>query len=288
MARFIRATNPRLFLFENVRGLLSSRWTAVGQSGEIWDDVRRTFEDIEGYDVRWELVQAKQYGVPQNRPRVLLVGIRRDLRWIPESGKPADGLLPAAAGRPPDPEDFLGDLVDPAYPGVTETFAYPSGPSSDSQRWFRATQSGDVAPVGFPITDQQYAAHRPRISRKFEYMLAHEGQIREQDRTKKFAQRLIPRQWGERGPTITTTSLPDDYVHFSQPRILTVREWARTQTFPDWYQFVGPRTTGGRRRAGDPELGDWSREVPKYTQIGNAVPVWLAMAVGTHFKDLLR
>jgi DNA (cytosine-5)-methyltransferase 1 len=59
------------------------------------------------------------------------------------------------------------------------------------------------------------------------------------------------------------------------------------QTFPDWYQFAGPRTTGGHRRAGNPKLGIWEREVPKYTQIGNAVPVKLAEAVGRHFAELL-
>jgi DNA (cytosine-5)-methyltransferase 1 len=81
--------------------------------------------------------------------------------------------------------------------------------------------------------------------------------------------------------------MPDDYVHFQQPRVLTVREWARLQTFPDWYVFAGKRTTGGRRRAGDPEAGQWTRDVPKYTQIGNAVPVELARAIGEHLKKLI-
>ncbi len=92
---------------------------------------------------------------------------------------------------------------------------------------------------------------------------------------------------GSGRPNITVTSLADDYVHFSQPRIPTVREWARMQTFPDWYQFEGPRTTGGHRRAGIPTLGIWDREVPQYTQIGNAVPVKLAMAIGKHFRRVL-
>jgi DNA (cytosine-5)-methyltransferase 1 len=90
------------------------------------------------------------------------------------------------------------------------------------------------------------------------------------------------------GPTITATSLADDFVHFEQPRTLSVREWARLQCFPDWYQFSGPRTTGGVRRAGNPSMGIWDREVPKYTQIGNAVPVRLARAIGEHLRDLLR
>ena len=104
-------------------------------------------------------------------------------------------------------------------------------------------------------------------------------------KTNKFAQRLLFPEWLDKknGPNITVTSLPDDFVHYEQPRILTVREWARLQTFPDWYVFRGPRTTGGRRRAGTPSKDNWDREVPRYTQIGNAVPVRLAFALGNHF-----
>ena len=105
-------------------------------------------------------------------------------------------------------------------------------------------------------------------------------------RTKKFAQRVLPPRWSDE-PNITATSLPDDYVHYKQPRILTVREWARLQTFPDWYDFRGPRTTGGRRRAGNPDAGIWDRDVPRYTQIGNAVPVLLAKKIGEHLRGLI-
>ena len=289
MAKFIHAVQPKVFLFENVKGLLSQRWTPDGAPGELWDDVRRTFEEIPGYDVRWKLVQAKQYGVPQNRPRVLLVGVRNDLGWRPQKGKSADGLLPEPDGTAPDPEDFLGDLVDPEYREKPATSVYPGDAESEAQEWYRRDpHSGAVAPAGSLVTEHEYSKHKPNIRAKFEYMLAHSGQIRPEDRTKKFAQRVIPAMWGPAGPMITATSLPDDYVHFLQPRILTVREWARMQTFPDWYQFSGKRTTGGRRRAGDPGAGDWSREVPKYTQIGNAVPVRLAEAVGRHLFDIVR
>jgi DNA (cytosine-5)-methyltransferase 1 len=119
-------------------------------------------------------------------------------------------------------------------------------------------------------------------------MIANNGEIPEAMRTKKFAQRVLPSHWGSGGPSITATSLPDDYVHYCQPRILTVREWARLQMFPDWYIFKGARTTGGRRRAGDPSIGQWERDVPKYTQIGNAVPVELARKIGVHLAGLLR
>ena len=67
-----------------------------------------------------------------------------------------------------------------------------------------------------------------------------------------------------------------------------MREWARFQTFPDWYQFCGPRTTGGLRRAGNPLIGIDDRELPKYTQIGNSVSVLLAKKIGQHFIKILR
>jgi len=118
-------------------------------------------------------------------------------------------------------------------------------------------------------------------------MINSHGVIPVKYRTKKFSQRLLPKTWSNNGPNITATSLPDDYVHFSQPRTLTVREWARLQGFPDWYKFAGKRTTGGIRRAGNPRDGIFDRELPKYTQIGNAVPVTLAEAIGNHFKKVL-
>ena len=240
-----------MFLFENVKGLTSSRWTPEGEKGEIWKDVQRTFEGLDGYFIDSAIVQAKSYGVPQNRPRVLLVGIRDDIGPPSTSGGLASGLLPPAAGHPPDPIDLLGDLQDEGHATKAATAAYPSEASGETQEWFRADpRTGKIAPKGAPVTEHEYSRHAPRIAAKFRYMIQHSGEIRDQDRTKKFAQRVLPRQWPPEGPNITATSLPDDYVHFSQPRILTVREWARLQTFPDWYQFSGSRTTGGRRRAG--------------------------------------
>ena len=141
---------------------------------------------------------------------------------------------------------------------------------------------------GAPLTQHEYSRHRPEILDKFQHMIDHDGIIPEKYRTKKFAQRVLPIEWPDGGPNITATSLPDDYVHYSQPRAPTVREWARIQTFPDWYQFSGKRTTGGIRRAGNPLDELFDRELPKYTQIGNGVPVLLAQAIGCHFARLLE
>ena len=104
-------------------------------------------------------------------------------------------------------------------------------------------------------------------------------------RTKKFNQKPLPARWPEK-PSMTVTSLPDDYVHYSKPRTFSVREWARLQTFPDKHIFCGKRTTGGSRRAGSPD--NWDREVPKYTQIGNAVPPLLGKAIGEKIRFILQ
>jgi DNA (cytosine-5)-methyltransferase 1 len=274
---------------------LTARWTPEGKKGEIWLDVRKTFEDIEvivggkkhGYRLGWDLVRAKDYGVPQNRPRVLLVGIRDDLNPSIDETLPAEGFLPAPTLRPPSPAELLGDLVDPDWQPGGATLRYPSKASAEIQNMLRLDRTGSrVARKGDPVTEHEYSRHRPKVIEKFQHMIDSGGAIPEDMKTKKFAQRVLPTEWGPNGPSITATSLPDDYVHFSQPRVLTVREWARLQLFPDWYEFVGKRTTGGRRRAGDPSAGQWTRDLPKYTQIGNAVPTALARAVGEHITLL--
>jgi DNA (cytosine-5)-methyltransferase 1 len=291
MAYVVSLLNPKIFLFENVKGLLSAKWTPAGEKGEIWKDVQDTFKELKGYVVSSALVRAKDYGVAQNRPRVLLVGIRKD---IYEAAKPtikgtvAEGFLPEPTGGSHNLDELLGDLVDSAYlnGGVTEKYVKPA--TTDIQKYYRQDKDGKPLPKGATLTEQDYSKHAPNVLAKFQHMLDNGGVIPDSMKTKKFAQRVLPAKWNEDGPSITATSLPDDYVHFAQPRILTVREWARLQGFPDYYQFAGSRTTGGIRRAGNPQEGNFARELPKYTQIGNAVPVKLAACVGNHFAEIIK
>lgn len=289
MAYAIQILRPKIFLFENVKGLLTARWSSSGAKGEIWEDVLKTFSGIPEYTVRFKLVVAKDYGVAQNRPRTLLVGIRDDIDVTPVDGLCADGFLPEPFGKYPSIVQLLGDLVDPNYANGGKTSKYPLAAKTEIQRWLRALpESEGVSKKGSPISEHEYSNHKPEVVKKFKYMISHNGKIHPSMKTKKFAQRLLPQVWGDNGPSITATSLPDDYVHYCQPRTLSVREWARLQMFPDWYEFAGKRTTGGIRRAGNPQAGIFDREVPKYTQIGNAVPVRLAQSVGEHFLKLLK
>src|SRR5690606_2830354 len=89
--------------------------------------------------------------------------------------------------------------------------------------------------------------------------------------------RTVPMAPGQPAPTLTT--LPDDILHYSDPRILTVREYARLQSFPDWFTFHGKYTTGGDRRR---------VESPRYTQVGNAVPPLLSKAIGGRILEYWR
>mgnify|MGYP004513195489 FL=1 len=77
----------------------------------------------------------------------------------------------------------------------------------------------------------------------------------------------------------TLTSIPDDFIHYSEPRIMTVRESARIQSFPDDYVFLGKYTTGGERRKYD---------VPRYTQVANAVPPLFAELVGLVLQEMIN
>ena len=291
MAFLINKIRPKIFLFENVRGLLSARWTDDGEKGEIFKDVLKTFRDIGAYHVRYKLVHAKDYGVPQNRPRILIVGLRKDI--FPEPQVKSDdavlaGFLPKPVGGYPSIEELLSDLMDPGYQRGSITQTYPLPPQNDFQARLRTKRDGSIFAAGDSVSEMEYSNHSDFIVEKFTAMIANGGEIPERFRTKKFAQKVLPRTWGKDGPTITACSAPDDYVHFSQPRSLTVREWARLQTFPDWYVFAGKRTTGGLRRAGNPREGIFDRELPKYTQIGNAVPVELAFNIGKNFVKLLE
>ncbi len=92
--------------------------------------------------------------------------------------------------------------------------------------------------------------------------------------TRKHSQQVLdPNQ-----PSPTVLTIPDGLVHHAEDRVKTVRELARLQSFPDWFEFRGKMTTGGTQR---------KTEVPRYTQVGNAVPPLLARALGKTLRELL-
>ena len=291
MAFFIHKIQPKMFLFENVEGLIRSRWTKAGTKGEIFRDVLDTFKKLKGYEVKSRLVYAKDYGVPQNRPRILIIGIKKALLKNKNTFSDAleGGFLPQPTNDYPNIDEVLSDLVDRSFKNGRSTDTYLSEPKTNWQKLIRSNQfTGESFKKGDVLNEHKYSNHSEIVRKRFEYMIKNNGSIPDSLKTKKFAQRVLPAKWNDKGPNITACSLADDFVHFSQPRSLTVREWARLQTFPDWYLFAGKRTTGGIRRAGNPRESIFDRELPKYTQIGNAVPVKLAYEIGKHFLSFLK
>ena len=133
--------------------------------------------------------------------------------------------------------------------------------------------------------DLRLARHADNIVRRFKEIieLCHaEGRlntsvstrVRERFGLKKRALRVLDPD----RPSPTITSMPDDLIHYSEPRTLTVRENARLQSFPDWYSFQGKYTTGGHLR---------KKEVPRFTQVANAVPPLVARAIGEMLTALM-
>jgi len=325
-----------MFLFENVSGILSGKWTKDGEPGEIFRQILLGQDGFGGlmvgrskeglsvgkprYHVRWKEVRCSDYGVPQNRPRVLVVGIREDIAgkdFGSELAGSADSvasyidndhqLLPEPiAQRPWTIREILRDLEElkrePPNKAGGHSLEYSTvrraPPANvevgdwylkDKDSWLTPGLKTKLNPP--PLTEQEYSRHSARVLRRFKLILdgvSDASLVKQGLKTKKFAQRKLPADWGDDKIGVTVTSLPDDFVHYSEPRILTVREWARLQTFPDWFEFRGPRTTGGTRRAGNPSEGNWHRDVPRYTQIGNAVPVMLGYKLGQHLATRLQ
>jgi DNA (cytosine-5)-methyltransferase 1 len=126
-----------------------------------------------------------------------------------------------------------------------------------------------------------FANHRAEIITRFEKI--HKNHTPNKNLSKKLRKDLGIRKHtiillASNSPAPTMTTLPDDYIHYKESRILTVREIARIQSFPDWFEFRGKYTTGGPERI---------KDVPRYTQVGNAIPPLFGELSGITLKNLL-
>ena len=81
------------------------------------------------------------------------------------------------------------------------------------------------------------------------------------------------------GQSPTVMTIADDYIHYANPRALTVREMARLQSFDDSFVFQGKRSTGGNKR---------KTEVPQFTLVGNAVPPLMARAIALEILKCIK
>lgn len=290
-AHMVDAVRPLGLILENVPGMKVPHLGPLGDLGlpatkSYYDKAKAVLESI-GYDVLGQVVQADRFGVPQRRPRLIMLGIRRDLAsFLPTGVARAFEILeqqreehlsflgleaPVPVGQAISDLELGGQAlqpcIDPDSPRGFSEACY-QGPRTSYQLMMNRGHEGQ------PMDSMRLARHRADVKDRFEKILREvpRGVRMNEEHRGRFGllkHRIVPMAAGDPAPTITT--LPDDILHYSEPRILTVRETARIQSFPDWFSFKGKYTTGGDRR---------TKECPRYTQVGNAVPPLLALAIG--------
>lgn len=291
-AKVVDAVKPLGLILENVPGMkIAHSTTEVGSRAEgspesYYEKAKATLEAV-GYDVLGKVLHADQFGVPQRRPRLIILGIRKDLAFFLEGGaarvfdlieqQKHSHLSSLGLPSKVSAADAISDLemtslglkpcLDEESRGEFHEVVY-GAPSTPFQKLMH--QGCD----GLPMTSMRMARHREHVAQRFAAILeaAPRGVRMNESLREKFGlrkHRTFPMAPDDAAPTMTT--LPDDVLHYGAPRILTVRETARLQSFPDWFVFKGKYTTGGDRR---------TKECPRYTQVGNAVPPLLARAIG--------
>jgi DNA (cytosine-5)-methyltransferase 1 len=241
VARF----RPAALLLENVEGFRTMH------GGAAFDGARGALERL-GYELDWRVLDAAAHGVPQRRRRLILVGLRRGLGLRFDWPEPAPGPAPGC-------EAALADL-DFLHPGE-EAHSHAGPPRGAYQAARRAGAR--------TLFNHLATRHRAATLAVFA-AIPEGGNVRDAPGEIRSAKRTAVRMAGDRASN-AVTSIPDDMVHYARDRVPTVREAARLQSFDDGYVFAGKRTTGGDLRR---------TELPQYTQVANAVPPLLALALG--------
>jgi DNA (cytosine-5)-methyltransferase 1 len=333
---FVEITGPKFVVIENVVGISRrfNKHDSEAPFDQLCEALRTTGA---GYVVQPVHVNAVHYGVPENRPRLMIIGARADVAntlslagsrnmWrsnFTDETKVQD--IPVLAPKPCVKSSDARTVADALYDFVsnnktqTESSKRFLADMSDSRSWHttspqpkiipnqKATNHQETTIERFKLyqylTTQGLASNILNIPYKYsvhdaELLLfsltksctfpavSPDGTVLAKDqknfltlifklKTKKHSQRAL--NWDRPSPTVVT--LPDDYIHPSEPRIFTVRELARFQSFPDSFEFRAKQTTGSERRR---------FEVPQYSQVGNAVPPLLGYAVGKNISELIR
>lgn len=227
--RCLMQSKPKLFVAENVKGM-----TTLGK-GEVFKQIVEDFAAA-GYTIYHKLLSSEEYGVPQIRKRVILVGVRNDIDFEYQYPEPAYGDEKKGLKKIVDLRTAIGDLED--NPGEYFTGSYSSMFMSRNRKksWsepsFTIQASGRQAPI--------HPGGEPMVKVGKDKYIFTDGE--------------------------------------ENNRRLSVKEIARIQTFPDWYEFS--RGTSNRNENAKLDL--------VYKQIGNAVPVRLALAVAEPIAEFAK
>jgi len=283
---FIKLVQPKALFFENVKGFsLPFKDEEEIENTAYSEIVLEKLKSL-GYKAKPKLIDFGEFGVPQRRKRFIIVGFKdKDPQIFFDllESKKDEFLKSKKLTSDSKIEDAISDLLysngQVQSPDTPSYFAgVYSKPKSNLQKYLRS-QNGDSGKV---VDSHRFTNHRKENVEIFERLLKEakrnvkiNGKEREKYNLKKRGITVMDRK--SKSPTLTTH--PDDYIHYCEPRILTVREYARLQTFPDWFEFKEKYTTGGKLRR---------FEVPRYTQVGNAIPPLFAELVAIVLKEILE
>ncbi len=240
--RVLSIVQPKLFLFENVSGLLSM------QSGKLIEVIKNEFKKL-GYDVKSKLLNAADYGVPQFRERVILVGMKKNNCFEYPIGKYGDGKLPYRTV-----EDAFSDL--PVLDSGSSSSKYATEPQNELQKFYRQNSKF--------LEENESPKNGERLLKIMRALPdgGSKDDLPEELRPKSGYGNTYAKMWWKKpAPTVTrnfATPSSSRCIHPRDSRAMTTREGARLQTFPDDYKFYGSVST-------------------KNLEIGNAVPPLLSI-----------
>jgi len=265
--RVVEGIQPRFFLFENVSGLLSM------QGGAVLQAILKEFERI-GYSCQYKTVNAAEYGVPQARPRFILIGSRdTDAIGFPQpthTARCGDARISEQfsflkSRKQLSVWDALSDLPIIYQGEGNEELRHSGNYANDYQRERRGVRFEGI------IFNHRATSHSERIVER--YAAIPEGgdnsQVPLELRTKKTNVFKLHR---DRPSRTVTCNHRTDLLHPVVPRGTTVREAARLQSFDDDYRFFGNLTRKAK----------WTTQDD---QVGNAVPPLLAKALAMHIQS---
>ena len=258
--RIVRELAPKWLIMENVTGLLSISGGKLIQT--IGEEIAKL-----GYAVEWRVVRAEDYGVPQERRRVIFIANRVNASIPWPTVEYGEGLKPFTTIW-----DAIGDLPMLGSGNVVE---YPTPPSNSFQLEMRRGAPDLMNHYGPKLgkANQERIRHIPQGGswRDIPFDLLPEGMKRAKrsDHTKRYGR---PRLMDLSCTILTKCDIHwGAYIHPIENRAFTVREAARLQSFPDKFVFYGSMTD-------------------QFVQIGNAVPPMMARSIASGIvrADLLR
>ena len=281
----VELIQPRAIMFENVRGF-TLRFKANAEQGVKYSQIVTDKLKQLGYsDVRGEIINMADYGVPQTRERFIVIATRENLAdeiFDSLEGSRSDFLTKKHLRVRNTAQHALSDLeMRRGTVPSPDSRGFLAGrlikPKSKFQEYVRREDTDRLSP-----DSHRFVNHTDEVVEVFSRLLESaprnrkiDGELREAYGLKKRSIAVLD----PNKPTQTITTIPDDFVHYSEPRVMTVRECARLQSFPDWFEFKGRYTTGGARRVS---------QTPRYTQVGNAVPPLFAEQIGLAIRKVMN